>query len=122
VFLEGIDDQAVFFEVGSTDGTSYVDTRAENGSLHTYRVAAVSEDGYVSRRSESVAAIPRPDYHAELIYAHADSALASGFRFTESEDESPIVAGTAADAQWRLEESGGELRIVPIGPTRVTDG
>jgi hypothetical protein len=82
----------------------------------------VDAEGFVSRRSDLATAIARPDYHAELIYTVADSALASGFRFAGSEGENPIVAGTSAQAQWRLEASGGELRIVPLGATRVTDG
>lgn len=122
VFLEGLGEDSVFFEVGSSDGTGYLDTRAENGTLHTYRIAAVSEGGYVSRRSDSAAAIPRPDYHAELVFSHQDDPAASGFRFAASETENPIVGGTSAQAQWRLEESGGELVIVPLGETRVTEG
>lgn len=122
VFLEGEGADSVFLEVGSTDGTGYLDSRAENGTQYTYRVAAVSVDDYLSRRSEAVAAIPRPDYHAELIYPTADSALASGFQFTETEDDNPIVAGTSAEAQWRLEASGDDLLIVPLGQTRVTQG
>src|SRR5690606_4782155 len=74
------------------------------------------------RRSDGLIAIPRPDYHAELIYPLADSAQASGFRFTDSEDDNPIVPGTAAAAQWRLESGPSGLRIVPLGQTRVTDG
>lgn len=122
VFLEGLGEDSVFFEIGAADGTGYLDTRAENGTLHTYRVAAVSENGYVSRRSESAAAIPRPDYHAELVFSHTDDPALSGFRFATTENENPIVAGTAAEAQWRLEESGSDLLIVPLGGTRVTPG
>lgn len=122
VFLEGIDQDSVFFELGATDGIGFLDSRTDNGTRYAYRVAAVDENGFVSRRSESAAAIPRPDYHAELIYALADSAQASGFRFTESEDEAPILAGVSTEAQWRLESVGGELQIVPRGGTLVTEG
>ena len=125
VFLEGIAGDSVFHEIGASDGTGYLDTRAENGTAYEYRVAAVAsadEGSYVSRRSESVSVIPRPDYHAELIFAHTDNPEASGFRFAESEADNPIVAGASAEAQWRLEESGDELVIVPLGDTRVTAG
>jgi hypothetical protein len=122
IFLERIGADSVFFEIGATDGVGYLDSRAENGTSYTYRVAGLDQDGYVSRRSDGAEGIPRPDYHAELIYPLTDSALASGFRFAASESENPIVAGAAAEAQWRLEDSGGELLIVPRGQTRVTQG
>lgn len=122
IFLEGVDDEELFIEVGATDGLGYVDTRAENGRVHTYRIASVAESGVVGSRSDAVTAIPRPDYHAELIYSTTDSAEASGFRFRETDGENPILAGNSADAQWRLEESEGALRIVPVGDTQVTEG
>lgn len=122
VFLEGVGDEEVFFEVGATDGLGYVDFRTENGTAHTYRVAAVSEEGWVSSRSEAVSAIPRPDYHAELIFTTADSVQASGFRFATSGNENPILAGSSDDAQWRLELESGALRIVPVNGARVTGG
>lgn len=122
IFLEGLGEDSVFFEIGATDGLGYVDTRAENGTAHTYRIAAVSEAGYVSPRSATISAIPRPDYHAELVFAHGDDPQASGFRFATTQATNPILPGTSADAQWRLEESGGVLRIVPLGDTRVTGG
>jgi fibronectin type 3 domain-containing protein len=53
VFLEGVDTDSVFFEIGATDATGYVDGRAENGIRYAYRVAAVGADGHVSRRSDS---------------------------------------------------------------------
>lgn len=125
VFLQGVDDEELFVEVGATDGLGYVDTRAENGGVHRYAVAGVGhpdEGGYVGRLSETITVIPRPDYHAELIFTQQDSAAASGFRFRTSENDSPIVSGTSSDAQWRLEESGDGLVIVPLGATEVTDG
>lgn len=125
VFLTGVDDEELFVEVGATDGLGYVDTRAENGSVHSYAVAGVGhpdEGGYVGRLSESVTVVPRPDYHAELIYARQDSAAASGFRFRSSENDSPILAGDSGDAQWRLEATADGLVIVPLGATAVTEG
>lgn len=122
IFLEREDADSLFFEIGATDGIGYLDTRAANGTEYLYRVAAVSADGYISRRSDGMIAIPRPDYHAEIIYPLADSAQASGFRFTAVETDNPIVPGTAATAQWRLESGPSGLQIVPTGQTRVTSG
>lgn len=122
IFLEERGGEEVFFEIGSTDGTGFVDHRAENGSIHLYRIAAVDDGGYVSARSEAVRVVPRPDYHAELVYVSADSAAASGFRFTRSEDSSPVVAGDASDAQWRLDAEGDALWITPVRDTRVSGG
>lgn len=125
VFLLEADGEDLFVEVGATDGIGYVDTRAENGSLHAYAVAAVGhpdEGGYVGRLSETVSVIPRPDYHAELIFTHQDDPTQSGFRFRTTGDDSPIVSGSAADAQWRLEASPDGPVIVPLGSTLVTGG
>src|SRR5690606_16462447 len=98
IFLEGVDDEEMFIEVGATDGTGYVDTRAENGKVHVYRIAPVAESGQVGSRSETVSAIPRPDYHSELIWPLSENEGSSGFRFRTSEGENPIVAGNSADA------------------------
>lgn len=122
VFLKREGTATVFLEVGETDGTSFLDTRARNGQRYGYQIAAVDTLGHVSAQSALVTATPRPDYHADLIYAMADSAAASGFRFVASGGEDPIVAGTATTAQWRLESAGTALRIVPLGQTRVTPG
>lgn len=125
VFLTSVDDEEQLVEVGATDGLGYVDTRAENGAVHSYAVAGVGhpdQGGYVGRMSESVTVVPRPDYHADVIYAQQDSVLASGFRFRGSEDESPILAGTSGEAQWRLEATADGLVIVPLGATEVTEG
>jgi hypothetical protein len=67
-------------------------------------------------------AIPRPDFHADIIYSSADNLAASGFRFVNRETDDPIVPGNAGNAQWRLETVGGVLRIQPLGQTRVTSG
>lgn len=122
VFLERVGSDSVFYEIGQTDGTGYLDQRAENGTPYAYRVAAVDETGRVGARSPLATGTPRPDYHAELIYALADSASASGFRFPASQAENPLVAGTAAQAQWRLESVGGVLSIRPLGSTQLTAG
>lgn len=111
------------FEIGATDGTSFLDTRARNGARYAYRVAAVDTLGHVGRQSEAAVATPRPDAHAQRLYPMGDSAAASGFRFPESaEAGAGVVPGDAAGAQWRLERAMGGLRIVPLGSTRVTAG
>ena len=108
--------------VGETDGTSYFDSRAENGNLYQYRVAAVNDDGHFSELSAAVSGIPRPDYHAEVIFAVGDSARLSGFRFRPSDSTDPLVSGNDASAQWRLEMVNGALSLRPLGQTAVTGG
>lgn len=122
VFLERIDNTSDFIEVGETDGTGFLDERAENGSEYGYRIAAIDEIGQFSDRSAIGAGIPRPDYHAEIVYELADNQAASGFRFQDSEASDPIMDGTSAQAHWRLESVGGVLSIVPVGETLVTGG
>lgn len=125
IFLLEADGEELFVEVGATDGLGYVDTRAENGLVHAYAVAGVGhpdQGGYVGRLSEAVTVIPRPDYHAELIYTLQDEPAQSGFRFRTSGDDSPILSGSASDAQWRLEASPDGPVIVPLGSTLVTGG
>ena len=122
IFLERIDNTSDFIEVGETDGTGFLDERAENGSEYGYRIAAIDEIGQFSDRSAIGAGIPRPDYHAEIVYELSDNQAASGFRFQDSEASDPIMDGTSAQAHWRLEAVGGVLSIVPIGETLVTAG
>lgn len=112
-----------FFDLGETDGRNYLDSRAQNGVEHRYLVAAVDTLGHFSRLSSVAIGVPRPDYHAELLYPRNVNAAESGFRFVASPDaESPIVSGDAATAQWRLDTVGGAISIVPLGNTRVTAG
>lgn len=122
VFLERIGSDEDFIEVGETDGTGFLDERAENGTRYGYRIAAIDEIGQFSDRSALGSGIPRPDYHAEIVYALADREAESGFRFQSTEATSPIVSGTSAQAHWRLETVGGVLSISPVGETRVTAG
>jgi hypothetical protein len=122
VFLERIDADSVFYEVGSSDGVGYVDTRAENGSRFGYRIAAVDSLGHVSARSALATGIARPDYHADLLYPLSQSADSSGFRFVSTEADSPTVPGTAPNANWRFEVVGGVLSIVPLNGATVTPG
>jgi hypothetical protein len=122
VFLkrEGTSDR--FIEIGETDGNSFLDTRARNGERFGYQIAAVDTLGHVSLQSALATAIPRPDYHTELIYSMADSLQASGFRFIGSATESPVLSGQSPSAQWRVESSAGVLRIRPLGQSARTAG
>ncbi|HET7322279.1 MAG TPA: hypothetical protein VFI96_07290, partial [Longimicrobiaceae bacterium] len=98
VFLEGIDGDSVFFDIGATDGLGYVDSRAENGHSYAYAIASVDTLGRPGARSPLAVAIPRPDYHADLLYPLDLNADSSGFRFRASESESPIVPGNSVSA------------------------
>lgn len=122
VFLERIGSTSDFLEVGETDGTAFLDERAENGTSYGYRIAAIDEIGQFSSRSAIGSGIPRPDYHAELIYAFGDREASSGFRFQTADATNPIVSGSSTQAHWRLENVGGVLSIVPLGETVVTAG
>lgn len=121
VYLTRLDGETYTYAVGQTDGTGYLDERAENGSQFGYRIATVDTLGHVSNLSSEVLAIPRPDFTGELIYAFADSVAASGFRFQASESANPIVSGSSPTAQWRLESTASGYRIVPLNGTQVTE-
>jgi hypothetical protein len=108
--------------IGYTDGTSFFDELAQNGVSYNYYVASSDVDGHVSDLSQPGLGIPRPDFHADIVYSFSDAAGSSGFRFADSEASDPIVAGDSPSAQWRLESSGGDLFIRPLGQTAVTNG
>lgn len=109
------------FSIGETDGSGFLDLRAVNGTRYHYSVAAVDTLGHVSDRSALATANPRPDAHGELVYAFADLAAQSGFRFPQS-GRTGVVSGSAADAHWRLESVGGTLSLVPLNGSAVTPG
>ncbi|HEX6912035.1 MAG TPA: hypothetical protein VF142_16655 [Longimicrobium sp.] len=121
VYLTRLDGEAFSYSVGQTDGNGFLDQRAENGSEYGYRIATVDTLGHVSNLSAEVFAIPRPDFSGELLYAFADSALLSGFRFQEDENDNPILAGGSASAHFRLESDATGYRIVPLNGTQVTE-
>ncbi len=121
VYLTTLDGEAYTYAVGQTDGNGFLDQNAENGAEYGYRIATVDTLGHVSSLSAQVTAIPRPDFAGELVYAFADSAQRSGFRFQEDEGDDPIVAGSAANAHFRLESDGAGYRIVPLNGTQVTE-
>jgi len=121
VYLTGVDNQASAYLAGQTDGTGFLDQRAENGSVYRYRIAAIDSLGHYSNLSAEVSGVPRPDFSGELVYAFADSAAASGFRFQSDESANPILSGTSTSAQWRLESDLTGWRIVPLNGTQVTE-
>lgn len=110
------------FLIGETDGTSFIDDRADNGIRYRYFLAAVDQAGHVSSLSSGAQATPRPDFFADIVYATADSIQASGFRFVTAETGDPIVRGDADNAHWRLEASGNSLLIVPRNGSTITAG
>lgn len=121
VYLTGVDNESSSYLVGQTDGTGFLDQRAENGSRYRYRVATVDTLGHYSNLSSEVTGTPRPDFSGELVYAFADSAAASGFRFQPDESANPIVAGNSTSAHWRLESDLAGWRIVPLNGTQVLE-
>jgi hypothetical protein len=121
VYLTRIDGQTFLYHMGETDGTGFVDVRAENGHAYAYRVAAVDTFGHVGALGPELTGVPRPDASAELVYAFGDNAAQSGFRFQTSEATNPIVAGTSASAHWRLESGAAGWRIVPLNGTSVVE-
>ena len=122
VYLTHVGSQASLYQAGEADSTGYVDLRARNGTTYSYRIAAVDTLGRVSDLSNEITGLPRPDARAELVYAFADSAAASGFRFHTTESTLPIVSGTSANAQWRLEaDAVNGWRIVPLNGSSVVE-
>ncbi|HEX5727574.1 MAG TPA: hypothetical protein VFX98_19030 [Longimicrobiaceae bacterium] len=121
VYLTRIGGDTYLYHLGETDGTGFVDTRAENGFTYGYRIAAVDTMGHVSNLSGEILGVPRPDATAELVYAFQDVPAESGFRFQPSEATNPIVAGTSPQAQWRLESDASGWRIVPLNGTQVVE-
>ncbi|MBA4159990.1 MAG: hypothetical protein H0X65_21355, partial [Gemmatimonadetes bacterium] len=122
VYLVELNDnsaQSVLYQVGGTDATGFLDLRATNGVEYSYRIAAVDFDGHISEMSPLLRGVPRPDYTAEVIYAFADRAERSGFRFVASDDLDPIVPGTSAEAHWRLEIADGEWMVRPLNGAEI---
>lgn len=111
------------FLIGETDGTSFVDDRAENGSRHRYYLASVDTNDHVSGLSSFVDAFPRPDYYAEIVYSGAAAPALSGFRFvSDPVNQNPVVNGSDASRHWRLIETGGTLRIEPAPGNGIYSG
>jgi hypothetical protein len=121
VYLTHVDNQAYLYALGETDGTGFVDVRAANGHVYGYRIAAVDTLEHVSALSPEITVAPRPDVSGELINTFQTNAALSGFRFQADESANPIVAGTAANAQWRLERDAGGWKIVPLNGSSVVE-
>lgn len=121
VYLTRDNGTAVTFAVGQTDGNGFLDDRVVNGSEYGYRVATVDTLGHVSNLSAEAFAVPRPDFSGELVYAWADSAQQSGFRFMEDEGDIPVLPGNSASAHFRLESDGAGYRIVPLNGAQVME-
>ncbi|HEX9109684.1 MAG TPA: hypothetical protein VF832_20720 [Longimicrobiales bacterium] len=119
VYITRVDAAPYNYRVGETDGASFLDGRAANGHVYAYRVAAVDSLEHVSALSSELVAAPRPDAYGELIYSWQTGASQSGFRFQADENTNPIVAGSAASAQWRFEAAAAGWRIVPLGGTQL---
>jgi hypothetical protein len=119
VFLVAQNDSALLYEVGTTDGDGFLDSRAVNGVKYDYRVAAVDLDGHPSRMSPIATGIPRPDARGQLIYAWQARPDSSGFRFRSDERTSPVVHGASEAADWRLEVVGGSWTLRPTNGAAV---
>ena len=121
VLLTRLGANSYLYQLGETDGTGFLDERATNGSVHGYRIATVDTLGQVSALSAEITGVPRPDVTAELVYAFADDATRSGFRFASTEGEDPIVPGASTFADWRLESTDAGWRIVPLNGVQVAE-
>ena len=107
------------FLLGETDSPGFVDLLAENGATYAYMVASLDEQGHESDRGEAASATPRPDFAGELVYAFADSAEASGFRFRDTSLAQAVVAGVDPARHFRLEADTAALWLVPGPGTTV---
>jgi hypothetical protein len=121
VYLTRIDNTTYLYGMGETDGPAFLDSRATNGHVYGYRIAAVDTTEHVSALSPEITVAPRPDALADLVYSYQTNAANSGFRFQTSESTNPIVAGTSTSAQWRLEQDASGWHIVPLNGTTVLE-
>lgn len=121
IYLTRVDNQAYLYAMGETDGTGFVDLRADNGHTYGYRIAAVDTLEHVSALSAEISVAPRPDFSGELVYTNQTNTAQSGFRFQNDDGTNPILAGTSASAQWRLERDAGGWKIVPLNGTQVVE-
>lgn len=100
--------------LGETDSEGFLDLLADNGQTYDYFVTAVDADGHESDGSVVASGTPRPDFHGEWIYDHFDAPTVSGFRFSDDESTNPIVSGTDANRDFRVERDlSGAWWLVP---------
>jgi hypothetical protein len=110
-----LDDAGTTFLLGETDSEGFLDLLAGNGSTYSYFVTAIDDYGHESGGSLLAEGTPRPDYHGEWIYAFEDQPTLSGFRFQADEGTNPILSGSDATRDFRLESDGVQWWLVP-GP------
>jgi hypothetical protein len=102
--------------LGESDSPGFLDALAENGVTSSYAVSSVDIYGHESGNSLDAMGTPRPDFTGELVYSFMDDPALSGFRFSESDQLDPIVAGTSLDRHFRLEADMSGWWLVP-GPS-----
>ena len=102
--------------LGGSDSPGFLDALAENGVTSTYAVSSVDVFGHESGTSVSRPGTPRPDFTGELVYSFVDEPTLSGFRFSESDQVDPIVAGGSPTRHFRLETDVSGWWLVP-GPS-----
>ena len=101
--------------LGESDSPGFLDGLPENGVTSSYAVSSVDIYGHESGNSLDAAGTPRPDFTGELVYSFMDDPALSGFRFSESDQLDPIVAGGSVDRHFRLETDLSGWWLVP-GP------
>ena len=102
--------------LGASDSPGFLDALAENGVTSTYAVSSVDIFGHESATSTRREGTPRPDFTGELVYSFADQPALSGFRFSESDLDDPIVDGLSTMRHFRLETDVSGWWLVP-GPS-----
>jgi hypothetical protein len=112
VFLFAINDESVFYQVGETDGTGFLDLRAQNGASYTYRIAAIDFDGHVSRMSARVTGTPRAGGSSSF-WSEGDVSLRFG-ELTGARQSSMLVpVPTGHPASSLLDVVDGSYRLRP---------
>ncbi len=111
VYLDGSD--GTQYLLGDTDSEGFLDALAVNGLTYSYYVTSVDTQGNESAAGVEVSGTPRPDYHGESIWAYSDQPTMSGFRFQADEMTIPVMDGSSADRQFRLEVDANGWWLVP---------
>lgn len=111
--------QGSSFLLGETDSEGFLDLLANNGQTYSYFLTSVDELGHESQGSQRATGTPRPDFTSERIYDFFDLPASSGFRFQTTEDNDPVLAGSAASRHFRLEVDNTGWWLVPGPNTAV---